>query len=119
MRWVPTLPRRHRSPFVRFALALAALALLAVSVLAPVAEARAGQGMGPHVEAGGTRLHHAHIESLCPTCGAQQLVGLPGAPPARVPAAVRHSDLAARATTLHHARPRLGPGAPRAPPARR
>src|SRR5919202_3045220 len=80
----------HRSAVSRLALVLAAAAQLALAFLAPAAEARADRDTRPHVELAGTRLHHAHIESLCPACSAQHLVSVPPSGGAPKPPATRH-----------------------------
>src|SRR5215216_3681658 len=67
----------RRSAFSRLALLLAAVAQLAVAFLAPAAEARADRDTRAHVEVAGTRLHHAHVELLCPACSSQLLLSVP------------------------------------------
>src|ERR671932_2352852 len=89
----------HRSAVSRLALVLAAVAQLALAFLAPAAEARTDRDTRAHVEVAGTRLHHAHVESLCPACSAQHLMSVPPAGGASTPAAARHSQpLAATAS---------------------
>ena len=99
----------------RLALLLAAVAQLAVAFLAPAAEARADRGARAHVEEAGTRLHHAHAETMCPACGAQHLTSVPPSGAPSVPAARHALPLAATTTS---GLPRCGTEAnsPRAPP---
>ncbi|MEJ7810220.1 MAG: hypothetical protein WKG32_07345 [Gemmatimonadaceae bacterium] len=109
---------RRRSAVYRFALALMAIAQLAGALLAPAAEARTDRANVVHVEQAGTRLHHAHVESLCPSCVAQQLFG-PTPAGGVVPAASRQSTLPRSAATIAHAAAEwFDPASARAPPAR-
>ena len=112
---MPVSERVRRSAVCRLALLLAAVAQLAVAFLAPVAEARADRGPGAHVEAAGTRLHHAHVEALCPACAAQHLTS--AAPSGAAPAPTRRQapplpEIGFAAA----ARGDFDPNAPRAPP---
>ena len=58
----------------RALLAVAAVAQLVVALVAPMVEARGERSSRPHVEEAGTRLHHAHAETVCPACTASQIV---------------------------------------------
>ena len=105
----------HRSAVGRLALLLAAAAQIAVAFLAPAAEARSGPEMRAHVEAAGTRLHHAHIEASCPACSAQHLTSV--APSSKTSAPARRHALPLEATaSAAVARRAFDPNSPRAPP---
>lgn len=89
------LPRRVPawvSRFYLFAAALAAAAQL-VLVLAPLAEGRAGVGMGAHVEAHGNASHHVHEDATCVACQARSVHGVARGGP--VPPAVERVRSAA------------------------
>jgi hypothetical protein len=63
----------HRALFWRPALFFFAVAQVFLS-FAPLLEARNGPDARAHVEAGGTKLHHAHDESECSACIARGLL---------------------------------------------
>lgn len=112
------LPRRVPRVVSRlylFAAVLAAVAQLAL-VLAPLAEGRAGVGMGSHVEANGQASHHVHEEATCVACQARSLHGVArGRPVAPAPTAARgtapllREQLVASAELVDHALPRAPP----------
>lgn len=69
-----------RRPFRVFPRALGRLAVCAVAIaqmvlgIAPVIDGRAGPDARAHIEASGTRLHHAHDEADCAACLARHLL---------------------------------------------
>lgn len=87
-------------------------------VVAPFADAHAGEGSAAHVEARGEARHAAHNPDLCYACASQALTGSP--PAARAPLAAPARVLAApiaASTELRSAAWTLA-SRPRAPPRR-
>ena len=108
---------RRRSTLFRVALALATMAQLVIAAVAPLAEVRARQqDAQAHVEREGTRLHHAHVEALCPSCAAHHLVGHTPRAGAALPATVRHFAPPPARLPLAAGVERDGTSSPRAPP---
>ncbi|HJU89161.1 MAG TPA: hypothetical protein VJ672_07215 [Gemmatimonadaceae bacterium] len=68
---------RTRSRLMTLLATLAALGQLAVTVVAPLGEARAGQSAPAHVEAQGVAQHYAHDEATCVACSATAQLSLP------------------------------------------
>ena len=73
------MTRVHRSSRT-FNRALSRAAVYAVALaqivlgVAPIIDGRAGPDARAHIEAGGTRLHHAHDEADCAACFARHLL---------------------------------------------
>jgi hypothetical protein len=107
---------RRQSRYLR-CVATLVLAALSVSVLlAPSAEAHAGQSAPAHVEADGTHLHHSHSPETCPACTALQLTGLPSQ--TQLPPLVAAPHDAPTARSMYHLvrGDRIDPKVARAPP---
>ncbi|HEU4564206.1 MAG TPA: hypothetical protein VFS05_06150 [Gemmatimonadaceae bacterium] len=106
-----------RAAVTRAALALAAVVQLVLAVAVPLAEARGSRSAAAHVEEAGTSLHHAHIESLCPSCTALGLMATPPAPAHVLDTAVATAPRPiVRPRDGHASRVPLLTAAPRAPP---
>ena len=116
MRDMPVSVRVRRSVLGRLAFALAVVAQLSGGLLAPAAEAHADRSTRAHVEQGGTRLHHVHVESLCPVCSAPHLFGPAPAPGGAIPHVARYAEPLAATAAAPVPQWRFDPTAPRAPP---
>jgi hypothetical protein len=113
----PSPARTRASRLYVIAALLAMVAQLAI-VLAPLAEGRAGVGMGPHVESSSSHnpAHHTHDEATCVACQVRTMFGVTGhaiVPPAA--AALHALPVALRADDAPVAE-RVAVIRPRAPP---
>lgn len=89
-----SMRRSHaRSRLISLLAFLAMAGQLAVSVIAPLADARAGRDAPAHVEAQGIAAHYAHDETSCVACVASTMLSrAPVSPPAAV-AILRHAEI--------------------------
>lgn len=90
----PLVRQNRRSPLMLIIALLALIAQVGVA-LAPLAEGRR-PAMGPHVEAGGVKLHYAHDEATCAACQARSIQGTPRAASVPLPPA---TEVATAVTT--------------------
>jgi hypothetical protein len=106
---------RARSRLITILALLATVGQLAVTLIAPLADGRAGQSAAAHVEEKGVTLHYAHNEATCVACAATTLVSLPIA--RRSPLPVHTAVLRPSAPPPHaSARATSHTASPRAPP---
>lgn len=68
---------RARSRLITILALLATLGQLAVTLIAPLADGRAGQSAAAHAEEQGVTQHYAHNEATCVACAATTLSSLP------------------------------------------